>query len=328
MSRANDERLQLHFEGAERARMCLIPCSGSERIALLRRAKQGSVVIPYPGIFARRDVWEALNPIDRHVWMARSLHALHPDWVFAAYTAAAVYGLDISYTLLDRINIAVAPSGYTSESEHLRRVIVPQDEGRVRVVDGIPVTRLLQTLLDCACMAPFPEGLALVDSALRDCGLFDQSVLHFFDIEGRRRRGIAKARFIMEHMSGKSENGGESKARGVIIEEGFMVPELQVELADLVEPWRTFRVDMLWRLDENTAVAGELDGLEKTENPDMLGGETANEAMRAEREREAHLTARGIRVMRFTPEMVNDRKAFVNLLEAYGIPRVRKPISW
>lgn len=327
MSRNVDAHLTERFAETEALGSCLVPEHAAERNALMRRKKKGaSIACPHPGVFVREEFWSRLNPVEQHLALIRALHTLHPDWVFAAFSAAVLSGLDVSYGLLNNVCIATKPGCYTKDKSQLRRVVVRDDY--VNRVDGIPVTRPLQTLLDCACMADFANALAILDSALRDLNMFDKSIKIYFEMNGRNRKGIAKARLAVEHMSSKSANGGESKARAVMIEEGFMLPELQVELVDPVEQWRTFIVDFLWRLPDGTLVAGELDGNEKMENPSMLKGKTTAEAFRAERERESHLTARGLRVLRFTPEQVRRREEFIGLLEAFGIPRVRKRIVW
>lgn len=327
MSRNVDAHLKERFAETEALGSCLVPEDAAERNALMRRKQKGArIACPHPGVLAREEFWNGLNPVEQHLALIRALHTLHPDWVFASFSAAVLSGLDVSYDLLNNVCIAAKPGCYTKDKSQLKRVVVR--DTYVNKVDGIQVTRPLQTLLDCACMADFPNALAILDSALRDLKMFDKSIKIYFEMNGCNRKGIAKARLAVEHMSSKSANGGESKARAVMIEEGFMVPELQVELADPVEAWRTFIVDFLWRLPDGTMVAGELDGHEKMENPSMLKGKTTVEAFRAERERESHLTARGLRVLRFTPEQVRRREEFVRLLEAFGIPRVRKPIVW
>lgn len=341
MGTALDEQLSMRFASAEAAGSCLVPLDETERRALLRRKRasgnggevnggtgggKGRILSPHPGLFARETWWNGLNPLERHIALLRGLHCVHPNWVFAAFSAAALLGLDVSYDLLENVCIAVKPGSYTKDEGSLRRIVVRT--GRTIKVEGMLVTHPLQTLLDCACLADFPNVLAILDSGLRDLKMYDESIKIYVQMNGHGRKGIAKARLAVKHMSGKSANGGESKARAVMIEEGFMLPEQQVELTDPVEPWRTFIVDFLWRLPDGTLVAGEHDGREKMENPEMLNGKTTAEAFRDERERESHLTARGLRVLRFTPEQVRRREEFVRLLEAFEIPRVRKPIAW
>lgn len=55
----------------------------------------------------------------------------------------------------------------------------------------------------------------------------------------------------------------------------------------------------------------------------MRAGRSVAHAVRDERLRESRLTINGVKVVRFTMEIVENRQAFTNLLDAYGIPRVR-----
>ena len=62
--------------------------------------------------------------------------------------------------------------------------------------------------------------------------------------------------------NGLSENGGESFARGTMIELGFMVPELQHEFV-APNSGIKYRCDFLWRLPGGVLIVGELDGYDK-----------------------------------------------------------------
>lgn len=126
----------------------------------------------------------------------------------------------------------------------------------------------------------------------------------------------------MRFADGNSENGGESFARGVMIEEGFLPPRLQVEIPDPVEPGRMYRVDYLWETDGGVIV-GELDGRDKLADPALRKGKSMADVLRDERTRESRLTATGAKVMRFSFKDVLDRKRFVRMLEAFGVPRCR-----
>ena len=190
------------------------------------------------------------------------------------------------------------------------------------VVDGVLVTGVLQTALDCMCTLPFPEALAIADSVVRFYPVDATQLAAYVEERGARRSGIATARRAACHANGLSENGGESLARGIMIEEGFCEPELQVEYVDPLTGCVS-RVDYRWILKDGSVLLAEHDGNVKFEDPRMLGSRTVAAAARDERLRESRLTVGGARIMRFTPAMVHDRAAFVQLLELYGVPRVR-----
>lgn len=73
---------------------------------------------------------------------------------------------------------------------------------------------------------------------------------------------IFRLRRLCLFKNGLSENGGESFARGTMIDLGFMVPELQHEF---VSPnFRVkYRCDFLWRVSGGGLIVGELDGYDK-----------------------------------------------------------------
>lgn len=186
---------------------------------------------------------------------------------------------------------------------------------------GLRVTSPLDTLFGCASVLSFEEGLVVADSALRLFDMDKEKAVDFMARKGRGRRGLRQALEVMSWADARSENGGESAARAVMIEEGFVVPELQVELVHPLEPWRRYRADYLWKTEDGGSVIGELDGMVKLANGGMLKDRSVLETLRQERQREALLTADGMRVLRFTPADVRARTPLVRMLERYGIPK-------
>ena len=106
-----------------------------------------------------------------------------------------------------------------------------------------------------------------------------------------------------------------------MIEQGFMVPQLQVKIPNLIEGIGSYYADFFWELSDGTQVAGELDGLDKYCDPTMTGGRSVTQVMSEERRRESRLGAAGLKVVRFSFAEVEDVAKFSRLLEAYGIPR-------
>jgi len=73
---------------------------------------------------------------------------------------------------------------------------------------------------------------------------------------------IFRLRRLCFFKNGLSENGGESFARGTMIDLGFMVPELQHEF--VAPNFRVkYRCDFLWRVSGGGLIVGELDGYDK-----------------------------------------------------------------
>lgn len=111
-------------------------------------------------------------------------------------------------------------------------------------------------------------------------------------------------------------------ARAIMIEHGFMLPELQVSIENPDNPGHPWRCDFFWELPDGTIVVGELDGGEKYVNPAMAHGRDALQVMRDERLRESGMTLAVDRVMRFTFSDVANEARLVALLERFGIPHV------
>lgn len=73
---------------------------------------------------------------------------------------------------------------------------------------------------------------------------------------------IFRLRRLCLFKNGLSENGGESFARGTMIDLGFMVPELQHEFVAPNSRVK-YRCDFLWRVSGGGLIVGELDGYDK-----------------------------------------------------------------
>lgn len=328
MSKKLDNELLPLLAEAEARRMCLFTGDQRLRTALGRRARDSrasiDVVKPFHGIFARRDYWKGLNPTERTLHMARALAVAHPAWIFSHFTAAVLYGWDVSYALQELLHVSFPYHyrGYDSEKliRHTQREL-PFEE-----VDGIRVTSPLQTLFDCLSLGGLCQGLPIADSALRSGLVGRDETLHAFKSERPfcRRPGRRAVIETMSHADPRSESGGESIARATMIELGFACPDLQVEFDDPINPGRKIRVDFRWKLKDGTQILGELDGKQKYTDVAMTGGRDAIEVLTAERLRESRLSITGARIMRFSFDDVCDTVYFSALLSSFGVPRVRK----
>lgn len=317
MDQNTDRTIEELLDEAEARSECL-SCPPEQNVQrALRRRIPSQIVSPARGLFARASYWDSLDRTKQALHIARAYSRKHPAWVFCGPTAAAAHGLEVPRTLVKRTYIASR-----TRSVHGRLVRVDVDVSDACVASGLPVTSALASAIDSLRFGTFPEALAVADSALRVLRLSRQA----FQDEVRerlwRKHGAANARRAAFYASALSENGGESYARGVMIEEGFQVPRLQVEIPDPLEGGNLYRVDYLWGDAANPLVIGELDGRDKLANPRMRHGLSMEAVLRNERTRESRLSLTGARIMRFTFADVLNRPRFVRMLEAFGIPRV------
>ena len=325
MAHAVDIRLSDMLDAAERAARCLVLTLQADQRAARRRDRE--ILLLAPRICVRAVYWRKLGPKQKVIHLARALAKIHPDWMFTHTTAAVLHGLYVSYADIQKDGKPLLHVQGKSETlvypEFTVKCGLFLPEIRVKKqVLGLPAADAMTTALECACSLTFPKALAIADSADRFYGLGRGAMLSVIEQCGRGLRGIKTARRAFSHANPASENGGESIARGVMIEEGFQEPLVQVPVIDCIDG-EEYRTDFAW-MDEVRAIAlGELDGQEKLLNEEMRAGRSVAHAVRDERLRESRLTINGVKVVRFTMEIVENRQAFTNLLDAYGIPRVR-----
>ncbi|WP_147681576.1 hypothetical protein [Actinomyces ruminicola] len=122
-----------------------------------------------------------------------------------------------------------------------RSRLQPED---VEVVNGLPVTALLRTAVDCAFDLPARESITIVDSAMR--ALCRPDRFNPQQAQSRRervrpqlpaaveaegpRRGAVRARAVVAMASPFSESPGESLTRRLVVALGLPPPELQHEI--------------------------------------------------------------------------------------------------
>ena len=277
------------------------------------------VISPAKALYADRGHWESLSRAEQHLYIARALAKKHPSWVFCGFTAAAAHGIAVAHGDLGRIHVSVEGSRRYTPAGIVAMHAATDD--RVVWKSGIPVTSLRRSAFDCLCQTDFRQGLAIADSVLRISGMDRSWLLDALEqYGGQGTRGIRCARKAASHADARSESGGESIARAAMIENGYLMPELQVGIADPFEAHREYRVDFLWRLEGGYGVIGEFDGREKYVNPEMTGGRSAIDVLADERIRESRLSATGMPVMRICYADVCNDMRFMQLMAAYGIP--------
>ena len=306
-------REELGRSGA--AGLLLAPASASSAKALARMCRQGIAVRPHRRLYALRSTWETLSTREQYLMRIRSLASLHPDWIFCLHSAAALYGLELSNVAMRSIHIVSSRSGFDGgiHRHHLRRIEPIRH-------DGIPVTPFAHTVWSSIENLDFAYALGTADSALRLLDCTADEFLAGVPRRLRETRSHAYAADVISYADKRSENGGESFARAIMIEQGVMLPELQVEHRDPIANVR-YRVDFEWRLTTHI-VAGELDGADKYTRIAHARGASLEDVMRDERQRESRLRNLGMKFARFTFDQVRSVKPYIAILDSCGIPRI------
>lgn len=318
MSRARETDIASAFERAERESTCLVPTDRRLAEALRRKKGAGSVVSPRKGLFARRAYWDGLSPAQKEIHLLKGLAQLHPNWTFCSVSAALLYGFDVPYDALGAVHVN-ALRGEDIRSDKLVRSHATR-ESKSYLKRGVRLCSVQEALFGCMRDAPFDCAVAIVDSALRK-GASKDDLSRYLDVCCRGRKGVVRARLVLAFADGRSESGGESRARVVMARLGFAAPDLQVSIADPFDETKTYRSDYLWRLPDGRLIMGELDGEEKYQDPGMLEGKTPLTVLTNERRRESRLTLYRIPIMRFSFADVQDPQRLEELMVRFGIPR-------
>ena len=283
----------------------------------------GVSLLPTPG----QAVWAQ----QREVGLTRCVAAIHSARSAVVLTheaAALVHGLWLRRGETD-IRIAVptnpkrarqplAPIDFADGSlPHLsgagravslrrrRSRLQPED---VEVVNGLPVTTLLRTAVDCAFDLPARESITIVDSAMRALCHPDRfnpqqaqsrwehvrpQLLAAVEAEGPRR-GAVRARAVVAMASPFSESPGESLTRRLVVALGLPPPELQHEI--LLEAGGQRFLDLAW---PDLRLAIEFDGRSKY---------SVNDDVWEEKLRQDAIGAMGWSFMRVTYADLNDEE--------------------
>lgn len=169
---------------------------------------------------------------------------LKPGHVVVGMTAAKLWGLPIppSEDLMGR-SVAIAEIEHEGRRSRGRgvtghRLLMPRDH--VTTVQGVQVTSVARTWVDCAALMNEDHLLAMGDCAL-ERELLDPHHLEVVMRWAEGRRGIRRARRVAPLVRPGVESPQESRLRWVILSHGLPEPE--------INPWIVVRGQRLARLD-------------------------------------------------------------------------------
>lgn len=307
------------LDQAENARRCAHSSDPLIQKGLYRRYRAGDLARPYPGLFTRAEYWHQLNEPEQSLHMARALRDLHPNWVFSGITAAAAHGFDHPRILHRQgLTITLPSHGSYRPHEKLNIIYSPYPREKAVIANGVAVTNPSRTLLDCGRTIDFVHSLPIFDDAASN-GIEEKQILQEC---ARTTLDCSRIFKLLRYTDARSENGGESFARAVMIENGFSVPQLQVPFTDPLTG-KQFRVDFLWRTADGRIIVGELDGTAKYVDPQMTDRKSIQETVQAEREREQALFRAGVtEIVRFTFDDAVRQKPLIAKLRRAGVPCV------
>ncbi|MEX5294612.1 hypothetical protein QYM41_04930 [Kocuria sp. CPCC 205268] len=207
-----------------------------------RRLRTGELHRIQPGYFTSSDSYRKLRPEEQSLLRYRALtRAASVPPVFCLASAALVHGLRLR-RVPARLHTLTRPgegthNGYSGVVRHQERL----PETDVVTIDGLRATSGERTLLDCARLLPFADAVVLADQAHR-FGLTRIQLENRLP-EWAGRRGVRRARRVLDAMDTRSESVGETLTRLLLAESGLPAPELQWVI---VGRTGSYRADFAW----------------------------------------------------------------------------------
>lgn len=258
-----DERLIISGRTSNRGARALQRASDRSGLHRIRR-----------GAYVEQLTWQKAKPFERHLLALHAEVLTTPEAVVSHRSAAMLHGLPVlGVPRLPEFRQNAGGRNASSPTRIRRSALDDGEPVRVGEAIVVPVER---TLVDLAASLPLREALIPLDAHLRRGGSIDEllDLLHSIRIRGKRRAELA-----ILLADGTAENGGESLSRGTMLELGFPVPIVQMDV-----PGSDLRTDFGW---PRFNVRGELDGDQKYEDPRYTGGRTPAQIVLAEKRREA-----------------------------------------
>ncbi|MHC6594199.1 type IV toxin-antitoxin system AbiEi family antitoxin domain-containing protein [Arthrobacter sp. C152] len=252
----------------------------------------GKLVRLRHGCYIRAELWEKQTAPLRSRQLIRAhahgtLTTSAGGYVYSHTSAARLHGLSL-WDVDDLVHLLL-PGNPSSErlGKDVRGHTRAWTEREVVTLDGLRVTSLERTVVDCAMMLGYRQSLVLMDHALR-LGADKPLIERMADgLQGRR--GVRTLRLALAHADPRSESAGETLTRELLIRLKLPLPEPQVAVATRAGQ---YRLDFAWK---EKKVALEFDG--KTKYFDY---KPTGEVLFQERQREKALTENGWTFLRVT----------------------------
>lgn len=299
----------IHVDEAEAA-------GGSGR-ALRDACRRGYLVRVRRGSYCPREIWDALDPAERHILAIRAtIRRVRGAFLVAGPSATAIWGLPYAARGLADVTLLVPYPGGGSSEPGVRRTCLSFETAERFEVDGIPVTGLARTVLDQARVTSFGRAVAIADRAQwrrHPDALRPEELVAELD-RAAFARGAAAARRVVAFSTSLSDSVGESEGRAAIHLLGFETPELQRRWHD-DEGW--LESDYYW---ESVDVAGEFDGKVKYTRDEYTDGDPSAVVWR-EKLREDRLRRLASGVVRLVTDDVRSPLRLARILSDAGVPR-------
>jgi hypothetical protein len=295
----------------------------------LRAARRrGEIVAVRRGAYADAADPRLTDAAARHVLSVRAaVRRLGAGAVVSHASAAALLGLPVWGAPLDRVHVTRDRRSGGRRGRELHVHAAPLRPGDVLEVGGLPVTGPARTVCDLAREAGSVAGVVAADAALA-AGLVDRAALRAAAAAARGLTGCADARRAAAFAEAGSTSVGESRSRFLIARAGLPPPVLRHPVHDR-RGALVGRTGFAW---PELRTVGEFDGLQAYGRL-LRPGQSAADAVVAEKLREDRLRDEGLRVVRWTWPELDDfavvaarlRRAFAECEPDARLPGIRAP---
>jgi len=255
-----------------------------------RAASRGELHRITPGQWALAERASRLSDNDRfRLLIEASRSRLRADDVLSHWSAALLWQLPIIGSWPDRVDVTVHQGSHLRSTTVLRRHVRPLVEKPHRLWN-FPITTVAETVVDIARVAPFATAVAMGDAALRRhehsgnsaalAGVSRPQLERVCGGDGERR-GLARARRVLDFIDGRADRPGESLSRVTMHLLGVPAPILQHRLVTPLG--KIYYLDFYW---PEFNIGGDFDGRIKYTDPAFRGGRSVEEVVYDEKLRE------------------------------------------
>jgi len=270
----------------------------------IERVRRGAYRAPRPGTH------------DPHDHARDHLAAVHQqldaDHVFSHESAALVWGVPLWEAPTTTHVLQRSGASSRSARDVVRRRGLPE---RWAEREGLPITDLTRTVVDCVTTMHPLGGLVVADWALAH-GLDRAATARLL---GTRRRGAGRGRLLLDLADGRADPPWETWLRYVALRAGL--PRARTQLQVDTHAGRFF-VDLAW---PEHRVLAEFDGRVKYRDGAFGQGYDAEQALFDEKVREDAITEHlGIRPVRFVARDARNPDQVAQRLLARFPPDVRR----
>lgn len=260
---------------------------------MARMTRSAELVRVRRGAYAPPDE-SALDPRVAHLRLLEAtVGQSSSESVVSHASAAVLHGLPIGNDQLARVHLTRDRPGHGKVRRYVQVHGLPLTNGDIVEVSGLRVTSLARTVVDVACALPPLLSVPVGDAALR-AGLSPSDLGAYLE-RIRPRHGIAQARRTAALLDSRSESPGESMSRVIFADHGIPMPTPQLKVYD--DRGRFVgRSDFGW---EEERTLGEFDGRSKYGRLLLKPGQTPEEALFQEKQREDRLRDLGWQIVRW-----------------------------